>query len=164
MHVTWDLSCNTTVFTASQAWQSTCNPNTWEGETQWHQWIPNRPGDTHNKTLCQNQKQRKGQKANSKVHPVSQLSEHSINLQLAFCSCFGLGTGDWNQRLTYAKYSHYLWTTCLAQPLYFKEDLIGFIMLLSPQSSGLECPSFSLTRAPGTRSHTWFPTGFTQHG
>lgn len=45
---------------------------------------------THITKSCVKQKRNKGQKANSNVHPVSQLSEHTINHRLLFILALGL--------------------------------------------------------------------------
>lgn len=154
MHVTWGLSCSTTVFTAGQATLGRLRHNDISD-------FPSSQDYTHNEILCQTkEKQRtESQLKRSSCFPTFWTHYKS---QVTFYSCFGFGAEDSNQGFTHAKYSCYPWTThtpSLAPPPFFKDDLgwSGW----SPQSSGLKCPCFSLTRAPGACYCTWHAPTFT---
>lgn len=108
MHMTWGLSCSTTVFTAGQATLGRLRHNDISD-------FPRGQDYTHNKILCQ---------MKAKQRTESQLKRSSCfptfwihyKLQVTFYSCFGFGAEDSNQGFTHAKYSCYPWTTHTPSP------------------------------------------------
>lgn len=113
---------------------------------------------THSKTLQQKQKQNKDQKANSKVHPVSQLSEHSPNINFIIALGLVLET---EASVSHATVVGIAPTTALYTYPPTPTSLSKRVLLCSsgwsPQTSGLKWPCFSFPSAPapGTSYHSF---------